>query len=369
MGQGWPFVDLGVYRKGGEAVLAGQNVYGLRFPGALAFTYPPISALLFTALVPFRMSLLEPLMTAASIALLPVCIGLALRLRPARSWFSGSQATRLAFLASAGALWLEPVWTALRYGQIDLVIAALVLYDLSRERSCKWLGATIGLAAALKLTPAIFAVYLLLTRRARAALVSLGVLALTVALGFALVPGDARTFWGGAFLDPSRVGRAENAANQSLRGAYVRILHSLAVNPLWLLSAIAIGALGMTLAVLAGRRGDDVRGFSLCALTALLVSPVSWSHHWVLAVPALVLLGARAVRARSKAGLVACAVLGAIGFSHLIWWVPINHPRHSELHLDWLQLLSADAYVLTGLLLLIAAVFARTRHPPPRLAG
>src|SRR5207245_2648016 len=86
MGQGWPFVDLGVYRQGGEATLAGRDLYELRFPGALAFTYPPVSALLFTALVPFSMAVLKPLATAASMLLLPVVLVLALRLAPVRGW-------------------------------------------------------------------------------------------------------------------------------------------------------------------------------------------------------------------------------------------------------------------------------------------
>jgi len=50
LGHHWPFVDLGVYRYGGRAVLDGANLYALRFPGALAFTYPPLSALAFAPL-------------------------------------------------------------------------------------------------------------------------------------------------------------------------------------------------------------------------------------------------------------------------------------------------------------------------------
>jgi hypothetical protein len=361
MGQGWQFVDLSVYRQGGEATLAGRDLYDLRFPGALAFTYPPASALLFTALVPFSMDVLELVVTAASVLLLPLALVLALRLRPIRSWLTRRQAICVALAAAAGALWLEPVWTSLRYGQIDLLIAVLVLYDLSRDPANRWQGAAIGLAAGLKLTPGIFAVYLLLTRRVRAALVSLAVFAITVAVGFVLVPGDARAFWGGAFLDASRVGRAENAANQSLHGAFVRVLHSLSVNPAWMLSALAVGVLGMALASQAGRIGDDARGFSLCALTALLISPVSWSHHWALAVPALLLLGISAWRAASTRALLACAAVGAVGLSQVIWWVPVNHPAHSELHLDTLQLIYADAYVLVALLLLATAARSSAR--------
>jgi alpha-1,2-mannosyltransferase len=365
LGHGWPFVDLDVYRRAGQAVLEGSDLYRLRFPGALAFTYPPLSALLFTAFVPLRMSLLEPLITAANVLLLPITLLLALRLEPARAWFTRGQAARLALIAAAGALWLEPVWTALRYGQIDLLIAALVLYDLSRNPASRWQGAATGLAAGLKLTPAIFVLYLLLTRRFRAAVISLVTFAFTVLIGFVVIPRDASAFWGGAFADPSRVGRPENAANQSLRGAYVRLLHSLSVSPAWILTAIAVGALGIALATRAGRRGDDARGFSLCALTALLVSPVSWSHHWAIAVPALLLAGVGAVRDRSTMALVAFAAAAAIGLSHVIWWVPVNHPRHSELHLDALQLLCSSAYVLIGALALgVAALSAAGRAPP-----
>jgi alpha-1,2-mannosyltransferase len=132
---------------------------------------------------------------------------------------------------------------------------------------------------ALKLTPAIFAAYLLLTHRVRAATVSLAVFLGTVALGFAAIPGDSLEYWSGAFLDSSRVGRIENAANQTLRGAYARVLHSTSVETMWLCTAALIGLASLALAVHAGRRGDDARGFSLCALTALLVSPISWSHH------------------------------------------------------------------------------------------
>ena len=362
LGSGWPFVDLAIYREGGKAVLSGAPLYDLRFPGALAFTYPPLSALAFTVLTPFGMSLLKPLVTAGSLLLLPASLALALRLRPARTWMNASQALQVALVCSALAVWLEPVWTTLRYGQIDLLVAALVLFDLARLRDTRWHGAAIGLAAGLKLTPALFALYLLLTHRVRAALVSLAVFAVTVALGFALVPGDARSFWGGMFTDSSRVGRAENAANQSLRGAYVRLAHSLAVEPAWLLSALAVGALGLVLAARAGRRGDEARGYSLCALSALLISPVSWSHHWVLAVPALMLFALGALRRASVPVLVAAGAIAAVALSHMIWWVPINHPEHAELHLDALQLVWADAYVLVALLALAAAAWSVARN-------
>jgi len=126
----------------------------------------------------------------------------------------------------------------------------------------------------------------------------------------------------------------------------------------------------MLLAVRAARRGDDAVGFSLCALTGLLVSPISWSHHWVLAIPALMLLALDAQRRGWLAGVAAAAVALAIGCSHMIWWVPVNHPRHSELHLDALQLVWADAYVLLGLATLgVAGWRALDGSGLPRIGG
>jgi alpha-1,2-mannosyltransferase len=367
LGHHWPFVDLAVYRLGGQAVLNGAHLYALRFPGDLAFTYPPLSAMAFAPLAVLSLGLLEPLVSAGSIVLLPMALGFALRLAPLPSRIGREEAARLALLAGAAVLWLEPVWTTLRYGQIDLLIATLILYDLSRPDANRWKGAGIGLASALKLTPAIFAAYLLLTRRYRAVAVSLAVFAATVIAGFAALPRDSTEFWGGAFIDPGRVGRIENTANQALRGAYARLLHSPNVELWWLATAALVAAIGMLLAIRAGRRGDDVQGFSLCALTALLISPVSWSHHWVLAIPALLLLAMNSLWRRWPAGLAFAGLAALIGYSHMIWWVPVNHPAHSELHLDPLQLIYADAYVLLGIGALAAAAW-RAWSPARRLA-
>jgi alpha-1,2-mannosyltransferase len=373
LGHGWGFVDLHIYERSGAAVRAGAPLYALRFPGALAFTYPPFAALALAGITLAPNALLEPLFTAVSVALLPLLLYLTLRLDRRVSSRSPSRSPRhrslptldargrlaLALALAAAALWLEPVWTTLRYGQIDLLVATLVVWDMSREDGARTKGVGIGLATAIKLTPAIFAVYLLLSGRRRAALVSAVTFAATVALGYVTLPGDSSEYWGGAFAEPGRVGRIENAANQSLRGALSRVLHTPNVGAVWLCLAALVALAGLALAVDAARRGDEARGFSVCALTALLVSPVSWSHHWVLAVPALVLFALDARRRGSSAVLSACALAAALAYAHVIWWVPINHPLHSELHLNALQLLFADAYVLIALMALVGMAVAR----------
>jgi alpha-1,2-mannosyltransferase len=363
LGHHWPFVDLAVYRYGGRAVLDGAHLYALRFPGLLAFTYPPLAALLFTPLTFLGMAVLKPLITAGSLLLLAVMLRFALGLKPVSDWLTGDQATRLALLAAAAALWLEPMWTTLRYGQIDVLIATLVLYDLSRADSSRSKGVGIGLAIGLKLTPAIFAAYLLLTRRYRAAVTAVAVFLATVAVGFLALPGAAADYWSGAFIDAGRVGRIENAANQTLRGAYARLLHSVTIDAWWLSTAMVVCAVGMWLAVRAGRRGNDAHGFSLCALSGLLVSPISWSHHWVMAIPVLMLFTLEAYRRAWVAGLTFAGIAAAIGYVHMIWWVPVNHPGHSELRLGPLQLAFADAYVLVALIALAAIAFVAAAGP------
>jgi len=389
MGHGWGFVDLKVYELSGAATRAGGHLYALRFPGALAFTYPPFAALLLAGVTLASNALLQLLFTGMSLALLPFMLACALKLDRRRSpaaRASSSAATRFAgapsarsaergarltcaLVAAAAAIWLEPVWTTLRYGQIDLLIATLVVWDLSRPESARSKGLGIGLAVALKLTPAIFIVYLFFTRRTRAAAVSLTTFATSVAFAYVALPGDSREYWRGAFAEPSRVGRIENAANQSLRGALARVLHTTSVTHAWLVLAAVAGVVGLSLAVLAARKGQEARGFALCALTALLVSPISWSHHWVLAVPALLLLVLEAGRRNSTAGLVTCALVALVAYAHTIWWVPINHPPHSELHLDTLQLVFANAYVLGALALLIGEAIRVLRAVDRRVSS
>jgi alpha-1,2-mannosyltransferase len=108
-----------------------------------------------------------------------------------------------------------------------------------------------------------------------------------------------------------------------------------------------VAIVGISLAVIACRRGNEATGFALCAITGLLVSPVSWTHHWVLVVPALMLLAVTTCRRASRAGLLAALAIAAIGYSHMTWWV--RPGAATELHLGFSGLLYGNAYVLIGL--------------------
>ena len=165
------------------------------------------------------------------------------------------------------------------FGQVNLLLLALVVGDLALPDRAKGKGIGIGLAAGIKLTPLIFIPYLLLTRRVRAAAVSTLTFAVTVGLGFALLPHASAVFWGGQFFGPSKHFHLDN---QSLNGVILRLTHAgPGAHAYWLAAAVVVGVSGLATAVLASRRGHELLGLIACAATGLLVSPVSWSHHYV----------------------------------------------------------------------------------------
>jgi alpha-1,2-mannosyltransferase len=213
-----------------------------------------------------------------------------------------------------------------------------VLYDLSLPDTSRHKGAAIGLAAGLKLTPAIFVIYLLITRRYRAAATAAAVFAATVVAGFAIMPASSAHYWDATFLDPGRVSPIQNVENQSLLGAMSRTLHTSDVGQLWL-----------PLAARAQRTGNEAVGFSLCAITGLLISPISWTHHWVIAVPVLLLAAMSIYQGRGgrrpATTILAMAAITAIA---LVGWARLARrvPGSDWLHLSALGIAYSEVYLL-----------------------
>jgi alpha-1,2-mannosyltransferase len=334
-------------------VLAGGDLYAMRATSAnLPTTYPPFAALLFTPLTLLGVPEMRTLATAGNLLLLLALVHLSLRL-------VGRDRPGAALWVAAVLVWCEPVWTTLRYGQINLLIAVAVLWDLTRRENSRWAGVGIGLATAVKLTPGLFVVLLLVVGVARArtygwnpwlrqAATATGVfLGVTVASAVVL-PYDSRRFWTEMIFETSRVGRKEETANQSLNGVLARLMHTTDPGMWWLLAAVVVGVAGITVAVVAALRDDRPVAVVACATTALLVSPISWSHHWVWCVPMLILLATRA----RPAWTVGTALVFA---SFALWWVPhAPAPVRLELHQNGWQMLLSGLYTLAGVGLLAA---------------
>ncbi|WP_225447749.1 glycosyltransferase 87 family protein [Streptacidiphilus sp. P02-A3a] len=365
-------IDMVVYRAEGGAVAHGHDLYDLRVTRyLLPATYPPFAAMLFTPTAWVPVPLLRILVTGVNLVLLG---GFGYLSAVLVGWPKRTMRPALVFLVVGLGVWLEPVFTTLRYGQINLLIGVLVLYDLTRPDSRRSKGAALGLAAAIKITPGLFAVYLLLSGRIRAAVTAgLSCLA-TILVGLLVLPHASVEFWTGDLYDTSRVGKEYIVDNQSLRGVLDRLLHTTHSGTSTLLLSAAVAVFGLTVSVGLHRAAGSLprgRAWSVlcCAVTALLISPISWTHHWVWCVPLIVLLAAEAAheRARPAGGALlrgrwrATAVATALGFcSFAMWMVP--HKGLSNLRIPYPLQPVAAIYPLLGLAFLLLAGERLRRH-------
>ena len=339
----WPMWDANVYWWGGQQALRDANLYAAHKP--LPFTYPPVAAVLFALGGAAPNTVFKVGMVILSLAGLAVLCWLSVsaagfRRRPEVAW-----------AAFALALLLQPVTYTLHLGEINLVLAGLIAVDLLwRYDGAWWQGIPTGVAAGIKLTPLIFVAYLLATRRFRAAAVAAAVFVAAVAAGFALLPGQSRSFWlRGVFLDQRRIGNNYNPANQSLAGILARLGGGLpAVYGWWIVSVLVVGLGGLAVAAWLHRHDQRLAGVACCGLTGVLVSPIAWTHHWVWMVPLLVAMAAAAWRRRSPVLAAGTAILfvAFAGVDPLPW--PGRHPA-------LLRTVAGNLYVLCGLAILTAA--------------
>ena len=357
-----PQTDFAVYLTGASHLLDGR-VYqvGLPRPPHLGFTYPPFAAVLFYPLTVIPVKVAQLIWALVNVMALYALVQLSLRavLRAAP--------IRMVILASLILLtpvyWLDPVHRTLMYGQVNLVLAALVLADFTVPLSfCGRRlprGVLVGIAAAVKLTPLVFVLYLLATRRWRAAGVALAAFAACCAAAVALSPSASWAYWTRYVFNTSRVGPLSYITNQSLRAATDRAVHALASPTLVTLLSVAVLAGGIALAAWAFRASSDLLGVLISAATGLLVSPVTWDHHMVWIVPVIFWL---ALAPKRPAGGRWWALAAAV----LFWWAPIwAVPRDhgAELHENFWQFLGGNSFFLAVVAFLTgtAAMFV-TRH-------
>ncbi|HKB31462.1 MAG TPA: glycosyltransferase 87 family protein [Streptosporangiaceae bacterium] len=310
-------VDLDVYRTGGVSLLHGQPIYHVltQAPQLLPFTYPPIAAVFA---VPLAM-MSWPAAQAVWVALIyvPLAVTIWYAFRPLLA-----TAGRHAPVVYAGLFvvcaYLFPLRDQMRFGQVDILLVALCVADCAAV-SPRWpRGALVGLAAAVKLVPGVFIVYLWISGRRRAAATAAGVAAAWTLGAFVLLPRDSLFYWTNAIFDSNRLGSNTGTSNQSLRGILLRLfLPSAAPTAVWVIALVVVGAAGFVTARRVARTGGEMAGIAITGLLAVLLSPVAWIHHlaWV-----VVVIGAVAGDGRDRRRLAAAGLIAVFYIVTLPWW-------------------------------------------------
>jgi alpha-1,2-mannosyltransferase len=348
-------LDLSVYRDGSGDVLHSGDLYQDRFGShPLPFTYPPVAAI---ALMPLRLLRLDqagPLWTAVSLGFLLWMIYIAhtsgsAGQREPRSVWAG------VLVLFAASLWLEPVQSTFSLGQINLILDGLILIDLCGGMGRVPRGVLVGVAAAIKLVPLFFILYLLAVGRTRAALTASATFVAVTAVGWVLAPDASRQYWTRVVLNTDRVGSPQYVANQSLHGVIVRLMgadHSAAGTLLWVGAAAATTVWGLVLAARLYARCGPLPGALAAACTSLLVAPISWSHYyvWIAPIAALMVTARWELPTPWRVGGLGCVLVFVAG---PIWWLP--HGHDAELRYTVPQQVLAASYVIATLLLMAGA--------------
>lgn len=188
---------------------------------------------------------------------------------------------------------IEPVELNNGFAQINVIILALVFFDLMPRKRLLPQGTLLGVAAAIKLSPLAMGLFFLVRRDLRAIVVA-GVSAVACTVLAALVRWDATVEFFSTTLrgmgTESEFGvNTAYQSNSSIKGVIMRFFnsqelldaHGTLVNVLWLVFSLLLIGLGAWLMIALLRRDLVVDAIMVNATVMLLISPVSWSHHWV----------------------------------------------------------------------------------------
>ncbi|MGB3351748.1 MAG: glycosyltransferase 87 family protein [Mycobacterium sp.] len=358
-------IDVDVYRMGGQAWLDGRPLYadGAMFQTQgdleLPFTYPPLAAALFS---PFALLTLNGASVAiTAITLLLLLVSTVILLTRLDVWpttrITGESAlVRRCWLAAAivapAVIYLEPIRSNFDFGQINVVLMTLVIADCVPRRTPWPRGLLLGVAIALKLTPAVFLLYFVLRRDTRALLVTGASLIAATLIGVALAWRDSWEYWTSTVRNTDRIGNATLNTNQNITGALARLgLGEGERFVLWTVACFAVLGLTVWAARRALRAAQPVLALICVAMFGLVVSPVSWSHHWVWALPAVLVTAVLAIRLRH----VALGIVAAAGIALMVWNPITLLPAHRETAAALWRQLAGGSYLWWALVVIIVA--------------
>jgi alpha-1,2-mannosyltransferase len=355
-------VDLEVYRAAAISALDGGDPYAVMTGPAkeLAFLYPPFDLVLVAPLAFVPLWLGAFLWNTLSVAALQFVI------RTSWSRAGLPHAARWSIPLTIGCLFLQPIDQNFEVGQLSIVLAALVLADVTMPASSRGKGILIGIATGVKILPGLFIFYYLLTRRWRqAALAAVSALS-TVVVGLIVFPSYSAFFWTHRLWSDDRMLPVHWVPNESIRGSLSRVLHSdaAAVAPWLILSGIVIVLTAWAVSRRATR--PDAVGVSLTALATLLVAPISWHHYWVWAIPIVIELFALSWRTRSTHLFCAVTLFVVVIAARVNRWFVPDYNGYDALRLGDAQLLGINIVTYVTLILFaVLVVYRLHRRPEP----
>ncbi|GAA4453564.1 hypothetical protein GCM10023170_043940 [Phytohabitans houttuyneae] len=356
-GRFYDFFDMKIYHGAVVWWAGGNELYEFIAPGmTIGYTYPPFAGIMMMplALVPVKAAgVINIVVSLSALALVLAALLAPITRRYGWSlWFVVGIATALATAT-------EPVRETLGFGQVNLLLFALIFADLvalrwrSRGRSNPllsgrgqlarffasgaWAGAGIGLATSIKLTPALFIVYLIFTRQWRVAFTAIGTAVGVTMATFAIAGRESTTYWTSVLWQTERVGQADMTPNQSLAGVLARMYDSVtAPTLLWLTFSLLLLAVGLSRASHAHADGDELTAFTLVGLTTNVISPISWSHHLLYVLPVMIILFDATLRRRDasrgpirRPGPVTSGLTALTGLRAPSWFPALAGMRHA----------------------------------------
>lgn len=370
-------IDVDVYRMGGQAWLDGRPLYadGAMFHTRggldLPFTYPPLAAVAFAPFALLSLEAASVAITMTTLVLLVVAVTIVLHrcdVWPQTSVSTEPAWVRQAWLAAAivapAVVYLEPIRSNFDFGQINVVLMTLVIADCVPRRTPWPRGMLLGLAIALKLTPAVFLLYFVLRRDVRAVVVTIVSAVVATLIGVAFAWRDSLEYWTETVRNTDRIGTATLNTNQNIAGALARL--GLGEGPrfvLWVVACFAVLAVTVWAVRRVLKADQPVLALICVAMFGLVVSPVSWSHHWVWALPTLLVTALVAYRKRHAA----LAVVTAAGFALMVWTPITLMPEHRETAASLWRQLAGGSYVWWAIaVIVVVGIVAGTISPAVR---
>ncbi|WP_404288994.1 glycosyltransferase 87 family protein [Glutamicibacter arilaitensis] len=275
---GW---DLSVYREGALTLLREPEALYGPFVGppnapGLPFTYPTFAAILFLPMAFFPYWVSVALTMAASI-ILTYFVAKDLSARVTQKWPKLSPfitPLTLTSLMLMAAPFRDTVW----FGQINILILGACYLTFVRYKSLMPFVIAVGICAGIKLTPIALLILPFAMRKWRAVLVGVATVIGTQLVGLLFQTQNTLDYWLDVVQDPSRVGNVGYIDNVSLQGVLERLN---APSLVWLVLALGVGLSFVALLWKLHEKVDRVVLLGVASACPLLVSPVSWSHHWV----------------------------------------------------------------------------------------